>query len=212
MGPTLLDTTDSEREHLETLARRLYVLAWVVEGIAVALGLGMALSQNASGKTTVPEFLLGGGGFVMIACAELSKIPLATFFVEAASKRAKMATLAFLLLMSFITFETIFMSLERGFNARMAQVRGHNEGLDQLRADHRTVSEAIENPSADLQSTRAALEKQLAEIDKASKSEVDTLKEERETLRKQQFQSPVPKEIEAQLDAVEGRRKSLSEE
>jgi hypothetical protein len=59
----------------------------------------MALTLNLSGETTVSDFFLGGGGFVMVACAELSKIPLATFFVEA-SHRGKLLTLAFLLLMS----------------------------------------------------------------------------------------------------------------
>lgn len=113
----------NERAHLEALARRLYILAWTIEGIAVALGLGMAISQNVPGESSFGSFLLGGGGFVMVACAELSKIPLATFFVETPRRRAKLATLGFLLLMSFITFETIFMSLERGFNARLQAVQ-----------------------------------------------------------------------------------------
>ena len=62
---------------LRQLAKRLYVLAWTIEGIAVALGLGMALSLNNTEHTDFSTFLLGSGGFVMVACAELSKIPLA---------------------------------------------------------------------------------------------------------------------------------------
>ena len=68
-------TEPNEREYLESLARRLYVLAWIIEGVAVALGLGMALSLNWLTESSFTEFLLGGGGFVMVACAELSKIP-----------------------------------------------------------------------------------------------------------------------------------------
>jgi hypothetical protein len=95
-----------ERDHIEALARRLYILAWVIEGVAVALGLGMALSLNLPGESSFGEFLLGGGGFVMIACAELSKIPLATFFVETPGRSARLQPL----LSSpdeLFTFETI---------------------------------------------------------------------------------------------------------
>jgi len=199
-----------ERQHIELLARRLYILAWVIEGVAVALGLGMALSLNLPGQSTIADLLLGGGGFVMVACAELSKIPLATFFVESTSRRAKAATLVFLLLMSFITFETIFMSLERGFDARLQAVRTYQEQLNHLQAEHAKITKAIENPGEDLLSTRAALEKQLAEIDRVLKSELGTIADERQSLHKQ-HQSNVPKEIEAQLDAIEAGRKQLSE-
>ena len=75
--------------------------------------------------------------------------------------------------MSFITFETIFMSLERGFNARLVAVQTQKEQLDTLKSEHSRISLAIENPSADLQSTRAVLMKQLEEIEKSAKSELE---------------------------------------
>lgn len=207
-----LDSPASEKEHLETLARRLYILAWSIEGIAVALGLGMAISQNVPGESSFGSFLLGGGGFVMVACAELSKIPLATFFVETPRRRAKLATLGFLLLMSFITFETIFMSLERGFNARLQAVHSQKEQLAYLQAEHARLSAIVENPDIDLRSTRAAIEKQLAEIDKSLRSELDAIREERQTLLKERHQSDIPKEIEQQLNALEAKGKLLSEQ
>lgn len=86
---------------------------------------------------------------MMVACAELSKIPLATFLVETPRRRAKLATLCFLLLMSFITFETIFMSLERGFNARLQAVQTYKEQLGDLQSEHNRLSAIVENPSSD---------------------------------------------------------------
>ena len=172
----------------------------------------MAISQNVPGESSFGSFLLGGGGFVMVACAELSKIPLATFFVETPRRRAKLATLGFLLLMSFITFETIFMSLERGFNARLQAVQTHKEQLVGLQSEHYRLSATVENPDADLRSTRAALEKQLAEVDKSSRAEIDALRAEREALLKERHQSEIPKEIGQQLHAVETKGRFLTEE
>jgi len=201
-----------EREHIETLARRLYVLAWVIEGVAVALGLGMALSLNLPGESTFAEFLLGGGGFVMVACAELSKIPLATFFVETPRRRAKLFTLGFLLLMSFITFETIFMSLERGFNVRLQSVHAHKERVAELRAEHGRLSASVEDPSVDLRSRRAAIDKQLAENDKALKSEQEAQRNRREELLRELQQSKLPEELRRRLEAVETSQRGLIEE
>lgn len=210
--PAEMAADRGERAYLEILAKRLYILAWVIEGIAVALGLGMALSLNVSRESTFADFLLGGGGFVMVACAELSKIPLATFFVETQRRRAKLATLAFLLLMSFITFETIFMSLERGFNARLQEVHHQKEQIENLNLEHKRLSKLVDNPGEDLQAARTALEKQLGEIDRASRSELDAIRQERSDLLKQGVQSNLPKEIEQQLSAVDTRRKLLTEE
>ena len=208
----ILDSEARERARIEAMARRLYILAWVIEGVAVSLGLGMALSLNIPGESTIAEFFLGGGGFVMVACAELSKIPLATFLVEASGRGAKAATLIFLILMSFITFETIFMSLERGFDARMRAVHAQKEQLAQLKAEHAKLSAVIENPSANLQSTRFTIERELGEIDKALKSELDAIREERDNLRQEQRASGLPKEIQDQRLAVDARRKQFIEE
>jgi hypothetical protein len=53
------------RARIKDMARRLYILAWVIEGVAVSLGLGMALSLNLPGESTVAEFLhLAGRGAI----------------------------------------------------------------------------------------------------------------------------------------------------
>ena len=209
---SLPNTHDREREHLQTLGRRLYILAWVIEGIAVALGLGMALSLNMPGQSSFADFFLGGGGFVMVACAELSKIPLATFFVQTPSRRAKLGTLAFLLLMSFITFETIFFSLERGFNARLLIVRSLSEEIAGLNAEHKQLSSLIENPGAALAASRGVIEKQLSEIDSSYKLETGSITSRREIIHKEQKSSDLPREIEAQIQTLEARRPALLQE
>ena len=188
---------------MEAMAHRLYILAWVIEGVAVSLGLGMALSLNAKGDSNVAEFLLGGGGFVMVACAELAKIPLATFIVETISRRAKLAALIFLLLMSFITFETIFMSLERGFHARMVEVRTHQEQLHSLQAEHSNLTQMIADPGSEFRSTRAKLDQQIAEVDEQAKLDLEAISNERQELWQQYRASSLPKEMEAQIQALE---------
>ena len=198
-----------ERLRMEAMAHRLYILAWVIEGVAVSLGLGMALSLNATGDSSFAEFLLGGGGFVMVACAELAKIPLATFIVESVSKRAKLAALTFLLLMSFITFETIFMSLERGFHARMVEVRTHQEQLHGLQTEYDSLTRKIADPGSEFASTRAKLNQQIAEVDEQEKLNLEAIRHEREQLWQQNRASNIPKEIEAQIQALEAKRPPL---
>src|SRR5262249_29472448 len=56
------------------------------------------------------------------------------------------------------------------------------------------------------------LEKQLAEVEKSSRLELEALKAEREILLKERHQSDIPKEIEQQLHAIQGKTKSLTDE
>ena len=169
----------------------------------------MALAQGGS---SAADFLLGGGGFVMVACAELSKIPLATFLVRSSSRRSRVVTLAFLLLMSFITFETIFFSLERGFNARTLSVRIQAEEIALLKSEHAKLSDFAENPSDRFRAERLAIEKQRDEIRSTYNIETGTITTNRDALRKEQHKSDIPKEIDVQLKSNEARRRSLLEE
>jgi hypothetical protein len=208
----LLGSEANEREHLVTLSRRLYILAWIIEGIAVVLGLGMALTLNQPGESTAVEFFLAGGGFVMVACAELSKIPLATYFVQAASWRAKCATLAFLVLMSVITFETIFFSLERGFNTRLLAARSQAEEISRLKTDRDGLTRFIENPGADFEAKRLALDRQQSEIDASFKNEIAAVEQRRASLLSQRRDSALPNEISEQIQALEAKRPLLLQE
>jgi hypothetical protein len=158
------------------------------------------------------QFLLASGGFVMVACAELSKIPLATFFVQSASRRAKLATLGFLLLMSFITFETIFFSLERGFDARMHVVQALGEDITELKIEHARLAKLVAAPTEDLAASRAAVEKESAENERNYRIETGAIEERRKTLRNDQQTLELQKDIESRLQSNDAKRQSLVDE
>ena len=148
----------------------------------------------------------------MVACAELSKIPLATFFVETPGRRAKLFTLGFLLLIGFITFETIFMSLERGFNVRLQGVHAQKEKVADLQTEHKRLSAIVRDPSIDLRSRRTALEQQLSDNDKSLKAELAAQKNRREILLGELQQSQRPEELRKQLEVSENNARLLIEE
>lgn len=135
-----LDRQDRLRQH----GRRLYVLAWGIEAIAVLAGLSIALALGldaavkAGGNLLSLDVLLASGGFLIVACAELTKIPVATTLVHAHWKW-KPALLALLALMSVITFETVFFSLERGFTLRMLEVEEQRHVVDRLDDERRAL-------------------------------------------------------------------------
>jgi hypothetical protein len=74
---------------LRTHGRRIYALAWVIEIVAVAAGLAIAMAFGLDAVSTTSdaplplEVLLASAGFVIVACAELTKIPVATTLVHA---------------------------------------------------------------------------------------------------------------------------------
>ena len=125
---------------LERLGRQFYRLAWSIEILAVAVGLALALAQGleawseAQGAISLAALSLASGGFLIVAMAELAKIPVATALVH--SRSAWRPAIALLLLvMSVITFETVFFSLERGFTVRMFGVEQQRHILEALEAE-----------------------------------------------------------------------------
>ncbi|MDX2157843.1 MAG: hypothetical protein SFW09_15195 [Hyphomicrobiaceae bacterium] len=200
-----IGATNDRSEYLAALAKRLYILAWIIEIIAVSLGLGMALTMNSTGQNSFADFLLGGGGFVMVSCAELSKIPLATFFVESDRKRVKLATLGFLILVSFITFETIFFSLERGFNGRMQQINASKEKIGQLERDFVLLAGKIKDPNSDAAAERAALGRQREEAESQFKADLDAIDRQLDQIRQGQVSNTLSTEIKERVQELDKR-------
>ncbi len=132
------------RNRLQHHGRRLYALAWAIEAIAVLAGLSIALalgidaSAKASGNLLSIDVLLASGGFLIVACAELTKIPVATTLVHA-RWAWKPALLVLLVLMSVITFETVFFSLERGFTLRVLEVEQQRHLVGELDGERQAL-------------------------------------------------------------------------
>src|SRR5262245_20386967 len=117
MQPTL-------KEKLAVYGQWTYRGAWALEIFAAILGVatGITLSLQAfnaasSGSVQAMDLVLASAPFFMVALAELTKIPIATLLFSV-SWWWKVVVLVFLLGLAAITFETVFMGLERAATLR----------------------------------------------------------------------------------------------
>lgn len=121
-------------DRFEASSRQLLKLAWAIELVAVVIGLSIAFSRVADANQTgsVDVSFWAGiqliGGFIIVSMGELTKIPLSLLLVSA---RPLMKPIVFLLVafISAITFETIFLSLERGYNYQKSDMQAYREEI-----------------------------------------------------------------------------------
>ncbi|SUU90727.1 hypothetical protein EDC40_101193 [Aminobacter aminovorans] len=138
----------SMSEKLASYGQWTYRGAWALEIAAATIGLatGLALGLqafSASQTATAMDLTLASAPFFMVAIAELTKIPIATLLFSA-SWLWKPVILAFLLVLAAITFETVFMGLERAATLRQLQYEELANRIDQLRAEASELAAADE--------------------------------------------------------------------
>jgi hypothetical protein len=127
--------------------------AWVLELTAAAIGLatGLALGLQAiraGGEFDAMNLVLASAPFFMVAFAELTKIPIATLLFSV-SWVWKPIVLVFLIALAAITFETVFMGLERATTLRQLQYQDLREEIAKLAAEDQRLRQA----TADAQAT-----------------------------------------------------------
>ncbi len=127
--------------------------AWVLELTAAAIGLatGLALGLQAiraGGEFDAMDLVLASAPFFMVALAELTKIPIATLLFSV-SWVWKPIVLVFLIALAAITFETVFMGLERATTLRQLQYQDLREEIAKLAAENQRLRQA----TADAQAT-----------------------------------------------------------
>ena len=168
--------TDSQRNRnlrFRTYATRLMILAWGIEGIAVAIGLAIAASRVADANMmegsdlNIWGMVQVSGGFIMVALAELTKIPLAVLLINV-QNTLKPIILIILIFLSIITFETVFLSLERGFNFQKSDLKTLRDQVGELEAklDLKGLDEKIneyEKSNEEEKNHITTLRKQLSE-------------------------------------------------
>ena len=97
-------------------AKRLKLGAWIIEIIAAAVGIFMALSRIFETPTgedvNIISVLQGALPFFAVAMIELTKIPLAYVFYSAQTIRWRVVFLTALAFTMLITFETFFVGFE----------------------------------------------------------------------------------------------------
>ena len=107
--------------------RKLYKLAWAIEILVVLAGLTTALVMtiNPDPDTKIDNAILVSIAlvFVIAAIAELTKIPLATAFYYAVRLNWKITFFIALLLVNFLTFETIVNGLLRNYQISTAPIK-----------------------------------------------------------------------------------------
>ena len=118
-------------EKLETYGEWTYRMSWLLEITAATIGFSIAIvmiingfeSSNAEAGFFAPVInqIGAAGAFVMVALAELTKIPLATLLFAVQGYLKRLAVLIILFGMAAITFETVFFGLERAHTIRESQ-------------------------------------------------------------------------------------------
>lgn len=123
---------------LDVLPRRLDALlcAWIVEVLAVSMGLTLAVYAGLEGSDGgVAAVLIAMLPFVMLSAVELTKIPLVALLFSVGSARWRVLALLGLACVTAATFENFVFGFERGFNERIRAVQTAEQGvLDSQRA------------------------------------------------------------------------------
>ena len=167
------------RAKLVGYGQRTYLGAWALEILASILGLttGLALGYQAfitatPGSITSIDLILASAPFFMVAIAELTKIPIATLLFSV-NWFWKPLVFIFLIALAAITFETVFMGLERAVTLRqfhyeeivrnIDELKFENEQLSNLMADV-TLDEKLKQAQANLSSIAAQADQEHTNI------------------------------------------------
>ena len=160
---------------LDVLPRRLDALlcAWIVEIIAVSMGLTLAVFAGIEGSD-------GGGAavliamlpFAMLSAVELTKIPLVALLFGIDSARWRLLALFGLACVTTATFENFVFGFERGFNERIRAV----QTAEQVVLDSQRAVDLARNQVADLTSRQTEVNNRL-----------NTLAAETAAIRQQSF-------------------------
>ena len=215
----------------------LYKFAWAFEFAAALTGLAMAAVFNAPSYLRYSEdgidatemtYLLGGSlPFIMVAFAELCKIPLVTATVLAKTRFTKILFGLTTFAAAFITFETVYNGLEQTQAQRSAHIFEFNAEIDNLDnrigtlenrisvAKEKSSAEVSEEISAQIDQAKSAFETQKRIIDdEASKIEKEYSDREEsllEPLNAQlaQLQDDEDKKASNQTNQIELAQESL---
>ena len=137
--------------------KKLYVFAWVIEGIAAFIGLMIAWSMgfqtyqfyvNEYGSfplINLFDLVLAALPFVMVASVELLKLPFCKLIYLNRSFKIRVLFSIVLVLVTFITFETLITGFERQFNNISIQVSVPQQKLAVLTKKIEYIEESIAN-------------------------------------------------------------------
>lgn len=194
---------------LERYGQLTYRGAWLMEVVAASIGLAtaaaLAFSGLDDGKLSILSGFLLGAPFIMVAFAELTKIPIATLLF-AAKWYYKPVIAMILLFLAFITWETVFSSLERSIALRQSEIQS-------LEMAKRTIESNIKNLQSgpdlvDQGSQIEQIDSEIATILNQRDKELESLERQVDDLNGQLL----PFQTRQKLEAVKAQINTLSSE
>ena len=185
-------------EKLEGYGQFTYRGAWALEIIAASMGLltalilGMQAYQDS--ESAVPlDAVLMAIPFVMVAFAELTKIPIATLLFVAPLIYKPFALVA-LVLLAGITFETVVGGLETALSQRQESFRKIENNIDELEA--RIASLRSEETIEASSSTIETIQNQIDDLEAARNREIKRFESQISDIR----QSSIPIDTQTQIN------------
>ena len=185
-------------EKLEGYGQFTYRGAWALEIIAASMGLltalilGMQAYQDSSSAVPLDAVLMAIP-FVMVAFAELTKIPIATLLFVAPLIYKPFALLA-LVLLAGITFETVVGGLDTALSQRQEAFRKIESNIDELEA--KIASLRSEDSVEASSSTIETIQKQIDDLEAARSREIERFENQISDIRK----SSIPIDTQTQIN------------
>lgn len=178
-------------EKLETYGEWTYRMSWLLEITAAFIGFSIAIvmiingfeASNVEAGFFAPVInqIGAAGAFVMVALAELTKIPLATLLFAVQSYFKRIAVLTILLGMAAITFETVFFGLERANTIRESQYTDivQKISIEEAKISVIKLNEGDESFSVTENNKRqdiSRLENDLVDLDKRAEQQLEKMR------------------------------------
>ncbi|PSL16056.1 hypothetical protein [Shimia abyssi] len=188
---------DQLRPENQKWSRKLFFLAWAIEGVLVAAGLGVAFAQAFSAPAgsgwlqAIPVF----GVFVVLAAVELAKIPAATVVFHARGV-ARYLALVGLFVASLISFETVFNGIERYVHVTTQPVGKAREEVQSLRGE---IEQLKHSGADDLKG------EDIAQVDAERMAQLEqslAIREKALQTARENLESPETRELKAQLTSL----------
>lgn len=162
-------------DKLDSYGQLTYRGAWALEIIAASMGLltaiilGMQAYQDSQNAVPLDAVLMAIP-FVMVAFAELTKIPIATLLFVAPIIYKPFAAIA-LLLLAVITFETVVGGLDTALSQRQEKFRNIENKILEVES---TITSLRSTTSSDASSaTLENIKQQISELEVARKVEIE---------------------------------------
>ena len=161
-----------KNDRLIKYADRLWVFAWRMEYLVVALGLliaGTIVAENLSAHDTwsvqvITSSIIGAIPFVAVAAAELCKLPLSVAIISTRNFLWRVFLIIVMVCITFITFETMLAGLERNFTDRVHRVAVLEAELAQVRS-HIVTADTVEDNTRDkVVELQALIDKELPRL------------------------------------------------